>query len=106
MAMKLKRSPTQTLAVAAAAIGAFIAVREARSRRYDFADKVVLITGGSRGLGLVLARQLAREGARLVLLARDDDELQRATADIRERIPGVEVMAVQADVRRRYDVER
>jgi NAD(P)-dependent dehydrogenase (short-subunit alcohol dehydrogenase family) len=46
--------------------------------RLSFANKVVLITGGSRGLGLVLARQLCAEGARVVLLARDRAELQRA----------------------------
>jgi len=37
---------------------------------YDLKDKTVLITGGSRGLGLVMAREFAREGARLVLCAR------------------------------------
>ncbi len=36
----------------------------------DFAGKVVVITGGSRGLGLVLARQFAAEGARIALIAR------------------------------------
>jgi NAD(P)-dependent dehydrogenase (short-subunit alcohol dehydrogenase family) len=104
--MKLERSQTQVLALTAAAIGAYLAVRAAGARRYDFNDKVVVITGGSRGLGLVLARQLARDGARLVLLARDDEELQRAAADLRDRVPDVEVLAVQADVRKRYDVER
>ena len=102
--MKLERS--HALALAAAAVGAYIAMRAASVRRYDFADKVVLITGGSRGLGLVLARQLAQDGARLVLLARDDDELEQALADIRDRVPDVDVMAVQTDVRKRYDVER
>src|SRR5688572_28116842 len=104
--MKLERSQTQALALTAAAIGAYLAVRAAGARRYDFNDKVVLITGGSRGLGLVLARQLARDGARLVLLARDDEELQRAQADIIDRFPDTDVLAVQADVRKRYDVER
>jgi NAD(P)-dependent dehydrogenase (short-subunit alcohol dehydrogenase family) len=104
--MTLERSQTQALALTAAAVGAYLAVRAVAAKRYDFADKVVLITGGSRGLGLVLARQLARDGARLVLLARDDEELQRAAADLRDRVPDVEVLAVQADVRKRYDVER
>jgi D-arabinose 1-dehydrogenase-like Zn-dependent alcohol dehydrogenase len=43
---------------------------------YSFRDKVVVITGGSRGLGLLMARRLAREGAKLALCARDPDELQ------------------------------
>jgi NAD(P)-dependent dehydrogenase (short-subunit alcohol dehydrogenase family) len=104
--MKLERSHTQALALTAAAIGAYVAVRAAKARSYDFAGKVVLITGGSRGLGLVMARQLADEGATLVLLARDDEELEQALADIRGKIPDVDVMAVQTDVRKRYDVER
>jgi NAD(P)-dependent dehydrogenase (short-subunit alcohol dehydrogenase family) len=104
--MKLKRSNTQVLALTAAAIGAYVAMRAAKVRRYDFARKVVLITGGSRGLGLVLARQLAAEGARVVLLARDEEELQKALTDLSERVPDVDVMAVHTDVRKRYDVER
>lgn len=50
---------------------------------YSFAGKSVLITGGSRGLGLALARRFAMEGARLALLARDEDELARACDQIR-----------------------
>ena len=38
----------------------------------------VLITGGSRGLGLLMARQLAADGARLTICARDQAELERA----------------------------
>src|SRR5690606_8998482 len=63
------------------AVGVAAAVLSTR-RRYEFRDKTVLITGGSRGLGLVLARQFAREGARLVLLARDEDELARAKDEL------------------------
>ncbi|MBT9333066.1 SDR family NAD(P)-dependent oxidoreductase [Paracidobacterium acidisoli] len=40
--------------------------------------KVVVITGGSRGLGLALAEEFGRRGARLVLAARDGEELERA----------------------------
>jgi hypothetical protein len=42
-----------------------------RSRRFEYRDKVVLITGGSRGLGLVLARQLVAEGARVAICSRE-----------------------------------
>jgi len=90
------------LGVAAAAIGAFVGRQLARnSRRIDFTDRVVVITGGSRGLGLVLARQLAAEGARLCLLARNENELARAAEQFP---PGSEVMTVRCDVRRRADV--
>src|SRR4028118_504303 len=41
-------------------------------RLYDVEGKVVLIVGGSRGLGLILARQLAEQGARLAICARDE----------------------------------
>ena len=101
-----RRSQNQAMALAAAGAGAFMAMRMLKSRRFDFSGKTVLVTGGSRGLGLVLARQLARDGAQVVLLARDEQELQRAVADIHDRVPGVDVIAIQADVRKRYDVER
>jgi NAD(P)-dependent dehydrogenase (short-subunit alcohol dehydrogenase family) len=45
----------------------------------------VVITGGSRGLGLVLARQLVDEGAHVTLLARDGAELDRAREDLESR---------------------
>jgi NAD(P)-dependent dehydrogenase (short-subunit alcohol dehydrogenase family) len=90
------------LGVAAGAIGALVGRQLARgSRRIDFTGRVVVITGGSRGLGLVLARQLASEGARLCLLARNEDELARAAAQFP---PGSEVMTVRCDIRRRSDV--
>ena len=74
-------TPGRGLIVAAAAglAAAFMAARVARRRRgISFAGRVIVITGGSRGLGLVLARQFAAEGARVVLLARDQAELDRA----------------------------
>lgn len=71
---------TGALALAAVGVGACVAMRAVKSSRYDFAGKAVLITGGSRGLGIVPARQLAHDGARLMLLARDEQELQQAAA--------------------------
>jgi 5,10-methylene-tetrahydrofolate dehydrogenase/methenyl tetrahydrofolate cyclohydrolase len=50
--------------------------------RYSLRNKTVVITGGSRGLGLAMAREFAREGAQLALLARDGEEVQRAAADL------------------------
>ena len=63
-----------------------------RIRAVDLCGKTVLITGGSRGLGLVMAREFGRDGARLALLARDPDELERAREDLKGR--GIEVMDV------------
>ena len=69
---------------------------------YDLKDKTVLITGGSRGLGLVMAREFAREGSRLALCARDEQELDQARVDL-EKL-GAEVMVVPCDVTNRQDV--
>lgn len=49
-----------------------------QSWRYKMAGKVVVITGGSRGLGLALARTFLRRGAKVALLARDPEPLERA----------------------------
>jgi NAD(P)-dependent dehydrogenase (short-subunit alcohol dehydrogenase family) len=82
---------------------ALVASRLARARHaVSFEDRVVVITGGSRGLGLVLARQFAAEGARVVLLARDLNELERAREDLEAR--GAQVLTIRCDVRRRADV--
>ena len=64
------------LAGAGVALGAIAAKR--RRSGYGFRGRVVVVTGGSRGLGLVMARQLVRAGARVALLARDEEDLERA----------------------------
>ncbi|MBV9124439.1 MAG: SDR family oxidoreductase [Planctomycetes bacterium] len=77
--------------------GSWVAYQAFRwARQYDLRDKSVLITGSSRGLGLVLARQFAREGARLTICARDPRELDRAREDLAGY--GVPVLAVPCDV--------
>lgn len=49
---------------------------------FTYSGRVVVITGGSRGLGLLMARELRTQGARLVLLARDRAELAHARDDL------------------------
>lgn len=75
-------------------------------KRYDFRDKAIIITGGSRGLGLVLARQLVRDGANVTLIARDANELHRAAEQLRSLQSRADVLTIQADVRRQTDVDR
>jgi NAD(P)-dependent dehydrogenase (short-subunit alcohol dehydrogenase family) len=70
----------------------------------DLKDKVVLITGGSRGLGLCLAREFARQRCRLVLCARDPRELQQAERDIASR--DAAVLTIPCDVSDREQVEQ
>jgi short-subunit dehydrogenase len=65
-------------------------------RRTPLAGAIALVTGGSRGLGLVLARQLGERGMRVVLTARDEEELERARASLEER--GIDATALPGDV--------
>jgi NAD(P)-dependent dehydrogenase (short-subunit alcohol dehydrogenase family) len=92
------------LGAAFGATAVLAASRAARNRHgIEFSGRTVVITGGSRGLGLVIARQLAAEGARICLLARDETELDRARAQVEER-GAAEVMTIVCDVRRLNDV--
>lgn len=65
-----------------ACTAAGLAASRSRRRAQWASGKVVVITGGSRGLGLALAEEFARRGARLVLAARDEAELQRARTQL------------------------
>ena len=64
--------------------------------------KVALVTGASRGIGLAIARSLARMGARLGLCARDPGRLEQAASELRR--DGADVVAVSADVRRADEI--
>ena len=74
-----------------------------KRREFDSNNKVVLISGGSRGLGLVLAGQFADAGAKLAICSRDETELRRAQTELEK--DGVEVFTAACDVRNRDDVE-
>ena len=91
------------LGLAAGAAAMFVGGRLTRGRHaIGFAGRSVVITGGSRGLGLVMARHLAAEGARLCLLARDMSELERARDELTAM--GADVCVLRCDIRRRADV--
>jgi short-subunit dehydrogenase len=88
------------IALGAAALGKFI---WRKMTEYDLRNKTVLVTGGSRGLGLVLAREFAFEGAQVAICARDEEELELAAIDLRNG--GANVMTVKCDVTNASDVE-
>lgn len=67
-------------------------------------NEAVLVTGASRGLGRELARSFARRGARVVLVARGAEELQRAAREIRAE--GGEAHALAFDVGEKDAVHR
>jgi NAD(P)-dependent dehydrogenase (short-subunit alcohol dehydrogenase family) len=94
------------LAVAGGLVGAALIARALLrgSRKYNVRDKSVLITGGSRGLGLVLAREFAGRGARVAVCARDAAELERAKSDLWSR--GYQLVTAVCDLTDRDQVER
>ncbi len=66
------------------------------SRFMSLADRRVLITGGSRGLGFELARQLGKQNARVAICARNEEELQHASEKL--ALEGCKVVTVRADL--------
>ncbi len=68
------------------------------------AEQIIVITGGSSGIGLATAKMAARKGARLVLAARSRDALALAVDQAKQA--GGDAILVEADVAIRADVER
>ena len=69
---------------------------------YDLHGKIAIVTGGSRGLGLLIARELAERGARVVLTGRDATTLASAQRWLEER--GLTALALPCDVTSSEDV--
>ena len=91
------------LGAGALLVGGWLTARVIRTARYELRDKVALISGGSRGLGLVLARHICDEGGKVALLARDPEELARAKDDLTAR--GGKVLTVECDLLDRDQIE-
>ncbi len=80
------------IALGAAAVGGALLLRATR-RRDTLAGKVVLITGGSRGLGFEVARRCVERGARVAVLSRDAETVKRAA-----EVLGHGVLPIACDV--------
>jgi 3-oxoacyl-[acyl-carrier protein] reductase len=76
--------------------------REEGSMRFE--DKVAIVSGAASGMGLLAARELAREGAKAILADVDAEAVERAAASIREE--GGEALGVQVDVRKYEQVKK
>lgn len=84
-------------------LAAWMTWRAVREWRYPLEDKSILITGGSRGLGLVLARQVLARGARVALCARNAEELEKAKRQL--EASGQRVWTYPCDLTDRMQVE-
>ena len=96
------------MAGAAAGVGTVLAARQLlrklRAHRLrELRGQTVLITGGSRGLGLALAEEFAQFGAKLAICARDEQELARARQQLEDL--GAVVCAVPCDVSKPEEVD-
>jgi len=91
-----------------AGAAAALYVRATRRGSRGMRGKVVIITGGSRGLGLAMAEEFGHRGAKLVLAARDASDLERAKKHLVRRHAVQsrdDVLTVSADLRRPEDGE-
>jgi NAD(P)-dependent dehydrogenase (short-subunit alcohol dehydrogenase family) len=70
----------------------------------NLSGKVAAITGGSKGIGLAVARELASEGAHIALCSRHGDEARDAAAGMVKEF-GVRTLGVEADVTRTKDID-
>jgi len=64
----------------------------------DLTGRTALVTGSSQGIGLVIVRDLAAAGARVGVNGRSAEPVGRAIAEVRETLPGADLVAMAADV--------
>jgi NAD(P)-dependent dehydrogenase (short-subunit alcohol dehydrogenase family) len=69
-------------------------------------DKVALVTGATRGIGRAIAEAIVDAGGRVVLAARNADDVRRATAALGERAGREAAVGIACDVRRYDDCRR
>jgi NAD(P)-dependent dehydrogenase (short-subunit alcohol dehydrogenase family) len=69
---------------------------------FELGGKVALITGGSRGLGLQIAKGLGEMGAKIAISARKPDELEQAKADLKKL--GIDALTVTNDLSKQEQI--
>ena len=84
-------------------VGVSTFMKSWQTRAYSFRGKSVVITGGSRGLGLEIARRFAEEGAHVTILGRNRASLDAAVEELRQSDGGA--MAISCDVRNQEEVQ-
>ncbi|KAG6404718.1 hypothetical protein SASPL_136971 [Salvia splendens] len=80
--------------------GDFTLLSKGKVKRQEIEDKVIWITGGSRGIGEVLAKQLASLGAKLIISARNEVELERVKKQLTGKHAPDEVEILPLDLSR------
>jgi NAD(P)-dependent dehydrogenase (short-subunit alcohol dehydrogenase family) len=70
----------------------------------NLADKVAVITGASKGIGLAVAKALAQEGVHIAFCGRKKDQLLKAEGEI--KLYGVKVLGYSADITRPEDINK
>lgn len=63
-----------------------------------FKDKVVIITGGSVGIGATTALFYAKAGAKVLIVARRVEQLEQRKRDIEKDVPGAQILVVAGDI--------
>jgi 3-oxoacyl-[acyl-carrier protein] reductase len=74
-----------------------------RRNRMRFKEQIALVTGGSKGLGKIIAKQLVKEGATVIINGRDMDALEEAIQEISQE--GKQITAIKGDVSKSGDVK-
>jgi len=82
----------------------FLSYAARRARRLELRGRVAIVTGGGRGLGLAISRELAARGCRLAICGRDAETIENAVSELRRR--GADVFGMACDASEPDDVER
>ncbi|HEX8342472.1 MAG TPA: SDR family oxidoreductase [Tepidisphaeraceae bacterium] len=100
----LAQCAAAALGIAAGGVTAYLGAKQVlrRRRRFDLNGRTAIVTGGSRGLGLSIARELAGHGANVVICARDERELRAAQDELEDL--GAQVLALECDVTQQDEV--